>query len=97
MLKIMKLIITITLLHIILAYDVFGKEDVQKMSYFVNPIEVVCDYPFNDTTKWAVTCRVWGLLKYYHPNVNAGKLDWDKVLIDRIEKFKLQKHPNKSI
>ena len=51
--------------------------------YFVRPCEFVCDYPFNDTTKWTITCRVWGLLKYYHPNVSAGKLDWDKVLLDR--------------
>lgn len=26
-----------------------------------------------------------GLLKYYHPNVTAGKLDWDKVLLERIK------------
>ncbi|MDR2039745.1 MAG: hypothetical protein LBQ60_17630 [Bacteroidales bacterium] len=52
--------------------------------YFVRPCEFICDYPFNDTTKWAITCRVWGLLKYYHPNVTAGKLDWDKVLLDRM-------------
>lgn len=52
--------------------------------YFHRPIQFVCEHPFNDTTKWAVTCRVWGLLKYYHPNVTAGKLDWDKVLLDAI-------------
>ena len=57
-------------------------------SYFVRPIDIVCDYPFNDTTKWAITCRVWGLLKYYHPNVTAGKLDWDQVLIEKIGKIK---------
>jgi hypothetical protein len=28
---------------------------------------------------------VWGLLKYYHPNITAGKLDWDKILLDRLE------------
>jgi|GEM_PF-2076015 Periplasmic protease len=53
--------------------------------YFVRPCEFVCDYPYNDTTKWAITCRVWGLLKYYHPNVTAGKLDWDKVLLEGLE------------
>src|SRR5690606_27031597 len=36
-------------------------------------------------TKWAITCRVWGLLKYYHPNVTAGKFDWDKVLLESLE------------
>ena len=79
-------IIFFVLLQIILPYCIFGNDDAPK-SYFVKPIEVFCDYPFNDTTKWAVTCRVWGLLKYYHPNVAAGKLDWDEVLIDRIVKI----------
>ena len=66
---------------------VLGDEGVPK-TYFVKPIEVVYDYPFNDTTKLAITCRVWGLLKYFHPNVTAGKLDWDQVLIDRLPKIR---------
>ncbi|GHU72379.1 hypothetical protein FACS189413_15390 [Bacteroidia bacterium] len=57
----------------------------EPKEYFVRPCEFVCDYPFNDTTKWVITCRVWGLLKYYHPNVTAGKLDWDEILLDRLE------------
>ncbi|MEA5044293.1 MAG: S41 family peptidase [Petrimonas sp.] len=32
-----------------------------------------------------ITCRVWGLLKYYHPNVTSGKVDWDKILMDGME------------
>ncbi|KJF41917.1 S41 family peptidase [Draconibacterium sediminis] len=50
--------------------------------YFYRPVQFVCEHPFDDTTKWAITCRVWGLLKYYHPNVTAGKLDWDDLLLD---------------
>jgi len=57
----------------------------EPKEYFVRPCEFVCDYPFCDTSKWVITCRVWGLLKYYHPNVTAGKLDWDKVLLDRLD------------
>lgn len=57
----------------------------KKYSDFVRPCEFVCNYPFNDTTKWVISCRVWGLLKYYHPNVTAGKFDWDKVLLDRLD------------
>lgn len=53
--------------------------------YFVMPCEFACDYPYNDTTKWEITCRVWGLLKYYHPNVTEGKLDWDQVLLEGLE------------
>ncbi len=53
--------------------------------YFIRPSEFICDYPYNDTTKWVLTSRIWGLLKYYHPNITAGKHDWDKVLLDRLE------------
>lgn len=53
--------------------------------YFTSPCEFICDHPYNDTTKWVITCRVWGLLKYYHPNVTSGKVDWDKILMDRLE------------
>lgn len=52
--------------------------------YFVKPCNFVCDYQYNDTTKLAITCRVWGLLKYYHPNITAGKLDWDEVLLESL-------------
>ena len=62
-------------------------EEVKKQ-YFTQPIEVVCDYPFNDTSKYAITCRVWGLLKYHHPNVTAGKLDWDEVLLERLDNIR---------
>ena len=73
---------------VIIIFVIVGcKKNTDTKEYFVRPISVICDYPFNDTTKWAITCRVWGLLKYYHPNVTAGKLDWDKVLLDRIDKI----------
>ena len=81
-----RLTIFITLFNVFHTFDIFGIEDTPK-SYYVKPIDVVCDYPFNDTTKWAVTCRVWGLLKYYHPSVTAGHFDWDQVLIDRLDKI----------
>jgi len=76
-----------TIYIILILAILIGCKKVDKREYFVKPIEVVCDYPFNDTTKWAITCRVWGLLKYYHPNVTAGKLDWDKVFLDRSHKI----------
>jgi len=78
---------------IISIFAITGCKKTDKREYFVKPIEVVCDYPFNDTTKWAITCRVWGLLKYYHPNVAAGKLDWDKVFLDRSQKINNAKTP----
>ena len=30
--------------------------------------------------KLATTCKVWGFLKYYHPNVASGKFNWDEQL-----------------
>jgi len=86
MLILRKAIVIITLLQVILPYSTFGNEDAPK-SYFVKPIDFICDYPFDDVNKLAVTCRVWGLLKYFHPNVTAGNLDWDKVLLDRLAKI----------
>lgn len=32
-------------------------------------------------------CKVWGLVKFYHPDVTKGKIDWDKVLIKKYSKF----------
>ncbi len=42
----------------------------------------------NETQKLATLCKVWGLLKCYHPGVASGKLDWDKELINQIPKIK---------
>lgn len=35
--------------------------------------------------KVASFCRVWGLLKYYHPVVSKGKLDWDSEFTSKIK------------
>ncbi|MBF4472453.1 S41 family peptidase [Flavobacterium sp. HJJ] len=32
------------------------------------------------TQKLATTCKVWGFLKYYHPNVADGSKNWDEQL-----------------
>lgn len=33
------------------------------------------------------TAKVWGFLKYYHPAVNTGKINWDNELISITEKL----------
>ena len=33
-----------------------------------------------ENEKLAATCKVWGFLKYYHPEVAGGKTNWDKNL-----------------
>jgi carboxyl-terminal processing protease len=35
----------------------------------------------SETEKLATTAKVWGFLKYYHPNVAKGKFDWDDQLL----------------
>lgn len=39
-----------------------------------------------ETQKLAATCKVWGFLKYYHPNVAKGKFDWDQELFSILKK-----------
>lgn len=36
--------------------------------------------------KYKSICQVWGLLKYYHPKVGSGKIDWDNQLIETLRK-----------
>lgn len=40
-----------------------------------------------ETEKLVATCKVWGFLKYYHPKVASGQLDWDKQLLDKLPKI----------
>ena len=39
-----------------------------------------------ETQKLTATCKVWGYLKYYHPQVASGKIDWDKQLFEVLPK-----------
>ncbi|UTX50620.1 S41 family peptidase [Chryseobacterium sp. MA9] len=32
-------------------------------------------------------CRIWGFLKYYHPHVAKGNLNWDKQLFQKIDEL----------
>lgn len=41
-----------------------------------------------ETQKLESLARVWGFLKYYHPTVASGKLNWDQQLIDKLPKVK---------
>ncbi|MBL7845870.1 MAG: hypothetical protein JNL40_00270 [Cyclobacteriaceae bacterium] len=37
--------------------------------------------------KLHLTAKVWGFLKYYHPIVNEGKINWDQQLVDIIARL----------
>ena len=41
--------------------------------------------------KLYTTAKLWGFLKYYHPEVAKGKLDWDKELFKIIDRTKSAK------
>jgi C-terminal processing protease CtpA/Prc len=38
--------------------------------------------------------KVWGFLKYYHPNVAKGKFNWDTTLVSNYQKVILKKDKN---
>jgi len=42
---------------------------------------------FNSTERLAAFAKVWGFLKYYHPGVGEGKINWDSVLMVSIPKI----------
>jgi carboxyl-terminal processing protease len=42
----------------------------------------------DETKNLATLCKMWGFLKYYHPTVAKGKMDWDSVLIQLIPQLK---------
>ncbi len=39
---------------------------------------------FTETEKLAATCKIWGFLKYYHPKVANGELNWDNQLLEKL-------------
>ena len=41
-----------------------------------------------DSLQIAGLCKVWGLIKYYHPDVTKKKIDWDNILIQKYPEFK---------
>ncbi|MFQ6600209.1 S41 family peptidase [Flavobacterium sp. C3NV] len=46
-----------------------------------------------ETEKLTATCKVWGFLKYYHPKVANGEVNWDNQLLEilpKIEKAQTQ-------
>lgn len=41
----------------------------------------------SETQKLESLCKVWGFLKYYHPNVAKGNLDWDNQLFQKLNQL----------
>ena len=39
----------------------------------------------NNTNLISSYIKVWGFLKYYHPSLASGKINWDSVFVKQIE------------
>lgn len=48
----------------------------------------------SDTEKLVSLCKVWGFLKYHHPEVAKGSMDWDQALADQMERVKAADSPD---
>ncbi|MRI01137.1 hypothetical protein GH721_11405 [Kriegella sp. EG-1] len=48
----------------------------------------------SETEKFATTAKIWGFLKYYHPNVANGEYNWDEQLFKVLPKVKSASNPN---
>ncbi|WP_242921326.1 S41 family peptidase [Pontibacter liquoris] len=48
----------------------------------------VAQNSLSETEKLAATAKVWGFLKYYHPNVADGKYNWDEELFKVLPKVR---------
>ncbi|RKR09946.1 C-terminal processing protease CtpA/Prc [Flavobacterium sp. 90] len=40
-----------------------------------------------ENEKLVATCKVWGFLKYYHPKVANGEVNWDNQLLEKLSKI----------
>ncbi|OXB05666.1 S41 family peptidase [Flavobacterium pectinovorum] len=49
--------------------------------------QIIFGAKITETEKLAATCKVWGFLKYYHPQVASGAFNWDNQLLDILPKI----------
>ena len=43
----------------------------------------------NASEKYKQAGLIWGLLKYHHPDISAGKYDWDTAFVKLFDKLEL--------
>ena len=51
--------------------------------FFLLPGHSHAQPAIDQTTNAATFIKVWGFLKYYHPEVAKGKMDWDSVFMEK--------------
>ena len=55
--------------------------DSYKNKEFINESKITIDSYDNETVEnLIVLCKIWGFLKYYHPDIANGKYNWDYEL-----------------
>ncbi len=59
----------------------------------LNSLHIFASAPLTENQKLENLAKVWGFLKYYHPEVAKGKLDWDAELMQKIAEVKAAKGP----
>lgn len=75
------------LIHILLLLFVFNN------SYLVKGQNVENSKPNeNEIKNLSNLCKVWGFLKYYHPNVAKGNFNWDEHLLTILPKIENAKN-----
>jgi len=55
---------------------------------FCNQLILSQNSGFTEVDKLAATAKIWGFLKYYHPQVADGKFDWDAQLFEILPKVR---------
>jgi len=48
----------------------------------------------DNTTRLKSFIKIWGFLKYHHPLIATGNIDWDSVFVNNAQKIMDSKNPN---
>ncbi|MFB9861688.1 S41 family peptidase [Rufibacter immobilis] len=59
--------------------------------FFLNTFPAFSQTPPTENQKLESLAKIWGFLKYYHPTVAKGKMDWDAELMAKIPEVKKAK------
>ncbi len=52
---------------------------------FILPMQLFSQ--INKTLELHCICKAWGFLKYYHPSIQRGKINWDNYLLESLEEY----------
>ena len=54
--------------------------------FLINATILFSQNSISETEKYSTTIKLWGFLKYYHPQVAKGKFNWNEQFIDILPK-----------